>query len=197
MIIPPLCSEPEQLLTSLREGKEDSYAYVFRTYYAALFNYAGRIIRDEAQAHDIVQETFCHLYENRQTITIHFSLKSYLYKSVYNYCMDLIRHQKVVEGYINAEMLDVYFSKVIQLPEAELALMDKDLSEAIQDAVNRLPERCREIFRLSKFEGLSNKQIAELLDISVKTVEAQMTTAFTRLRKDLEWLLFIIFSINS
>ena len=68
--------------------------------------------------------------------------------------------------------------------------------EAIQDAINKLPERCREIFVLSKVDGLSNKQIAEQLNISMKTVEAQMTTAFVRLRKELGWLLCFIFIQN-
>ena len=85
---------------------------------------------------------------------------------------------------------------MIETPEAELALLDEDLKGAIQDAVDKLPERCREIFVLSKVEGLSNKQIAGQLGISIKTVEAQMTTAFVRLRKELGWLLCVIFFQN-
>ena len=99
-------------------------------------------------------------------------------------------------NYINQELLDFYFSKVVETPEAELLLVEEDLIGAIQEAVERLPERCREIFELSKMEGLSNKQVAEKLDISVKTVENQMTIAFSRLRKELEWLLCIIFFQN-
>lgn len=183
-------------MASLQHGEEEAYACVFRTYYAPLFNYAGRILRDEEQANDVVQETFCRLYEKRADITIHLSLKSYLYRSVYNSCIDLIRHRKVKDAYVDSEMLDFYFSRIIQSPEAELRMLDEDIGHAIREAISHLPERCRQIFCLSKLDGLSNKEIAEELGISVKTVETQMTTAFVRLRKELEWLLFIIFSIN-
>lgn len=193
----PFDIESGQLLTSLQKGDEEAFAYVFKTFYPPLFNYAGRILRDEEQANDVVQDTFCRLYENRSNITIHISLKSYLYRSVYNNCIDLIRHKKVANAYVDAKMLDFYFSRIIQLPEAELKMLDEDIGEAIREAIAHLPERCRQIFCLSKLEGLSNKQIAEKLGISVKTVETQMTTAFVRLRKELEWLLFIIISLNS
>lgn len=192
----PFDIESGQLLTSLQKGDEEAFAYVFKTFYPPLFNYAGRILRDEEQANDVVQDTFCRLYENRSNITIHISLKSYLYRSVYNNCIDLIRHKKVANAYVDAKMLDFYFSRIIQLPEAELKMLDEDIGEAIREAIAHLPERCRQIFCLSKLEGLSNKQIAEQLGISVKTVETQMTTAFVRLRKELEWLLFMIFSLN-
>lgn len=193
----PFDIESGQLLTSLQKGDEEAFAYIFKTFYSPLFNYAGRILRDDEQANDVVQDTFCRLYENRSNITIHISLKSYLYRSVYNNCIDLIRHKKVANAYVDAKMLDFYFSRIIQLPEAELKMLDEDIGEAIREAIAHLPERCRQIFCLSKLEGLSNKQIAEKLGISVKTVETQMTTAFVRLRKELEWLLFIIITLNS
>ena len=196
MGILPFDIDSKRVLTSLQKGDEEAFAYVFKAFYPPLFNYAGRILRDEEQANDVVQDTFCRLYENRSNITIQISLKSYLFRSVYNNCIDLIRHKKVANSYVDAEMLDFYFSRIIQLPEAELKMLDEDISEAIRKAIGHLPERCRQIFCLSKLEGLSNKQIAEQLGISVKTVETQMTTAFTRLRKELEWLLFMAITYN-
>lgn len=190
MGIPPY-TEPEDLWASLRKGDEKAFSDVFRLYYPDLFNYAGRIIRDEEQAKDVVQEVFCRLFENRLQLDVKTSLKSYLYKSVYNQCMDLIRHWKAVRGYESEKALDVYLDEIIQLPEAELRLLNQETGDAIQQAIERLPERCREVFCLSKLEGLSNKEIAERLGISVKTVENQMTTALKRLRKDLEWLLLV------
>ena len=186
----------EQLIIELRNGKEQAFAHVFRMYYNPLLNYAGRILKDPEAANDVVQEIFCRLFERRKELREGFQLRSYLYKSVYNSCLDAIKHRKVETNYVNQELLDFYFSKVIETPEAELALLDEDLKGAIQDAVDKLPERCREIFGLSKVEGLSNKQIAGQLGISIKTVEAQMTTAFVRLRKELGWLLCVIFFQN-
>ena len=182
----------EQLITELREGREKAFTQVFRMYYGPLLNYAGRILKDVELANDVVQECFCRLYERRKEIKRCFQVRPYLYRSVYNSCIDAIKHQKVENNYINQELLDFYFSKVVETPEAEQALLDEDLKGAIQDAINKLPERCREIFVLSKVDGLSNKQIAEQLNISMKTVEAQMTTAFVRLRKELGWLLCFI-----
>ena len=189
--------DPGSLIEDIREGKENAFAHVFKLYYGALLNYAGRILRDTELANDLVQETFCRFYENRQKLNVSISLKSYLYKSVYNACLDVIKHRKVEAEYLNRELLDFYFSKVIQTPEAELALQNEELREAVQEAIDKLPERCREIFVLSKVEGLSNKQIAEQLDISIKTVETQMTTAFAKLRKELGWLVCLIFILNS
>ena len=186
----------KHLTAGLRRGKEEAFAYVFRMYYSPLLNYAGRILKDVEAANDVVQECFCRLYERRRELRKELQVRPYLYKSVYNACMDAIKHQKVESNYINQELLDFYFSKVVETPEAEQALLDEDLKGAIQDAINKLPERCREIFVLSKVDGLSNKQIAEQLNISMKTVEAQMTTAVVRLRKELGWLLCFIFIQN-
>ena len=186
----------KHLTAGLRRGKEEAFAYVFRMYYSPLLNYAGRILKDVEAANDVVQECFCRLYERRRELRKELQVRPYLYKSVYNACMYAIKHQKVESNYINQELLDFYFSKVVETPEAEQALLDEDLKGAIQDAINKLPERCREIFVLSKVDGLSNKQIAEQLNISMKTVEAQMTTAFVRLRKELGWLLCFIFIQN-
>lgn len=188
--------DSEQLIAELRDGKEEAFARVFRMYYSPLLNYAGRILRDAELANDLVQETYCRLFERRKELNEELQIRPYLYKSVYNSCLDAIKHRKVESNYINQELLNFYFSKVVETPEAELELLDEDLKGAIQEAMKKLPERCREIFELSKIEGLSNKQIAEKLDISIKTVESQMTTAFVRLRKELGWLLCIIFFQN-
>ena len=112
-------------------------------------------------------------------------MRPYLYRSVYNSCIDAIKHQKVENNYINQELLDFYFSKVVETPEAEQALLDEDLKGAIQDAINKLPERCREIFVLSKVDGLSNKQIAEQLNIAETTVKTQVQRAYRMLRERL------------
>lgn len=102
----------------------------------------------------------------------------------------------MVSNYADRELLDFYFSEIVQTPEAELVLLGEDINNTLREAIDKLPERCREVFMLSKMEELSNKEIAERLGISVKTVEVQMTKALSRLRKELEWLLSLIFFIN-
>ncbi|MDR1273776.1 MAG: RNA polymerase sigma-70 factor [Odoribacteraceae bacterium] len=184
--------ETDELINEIREGKEEAFATVFHLYYKPLLSYAYRILRDPELANDTVQGAFCHFYEHRARISITLSIKSYLYKTVYNACLDAIKHRKVQHNYVNQQLLDFYFSKIVQTPEAEMALYNESIGEELRKAIDRLPARCREIFVLSKYDGLSNKQIAEQLNISEKTVEAQMTNAFSRLRKDLEWLLCLI-----
>lgn len=185
-----------QLMASLKEGREGAFAYVFKEYYGVLLNYASRILHDAEVANDLVQEVFCRLYEKRGELRGEIDLKPYLYRIVYNDCLNVIKHRNIEQNYVNGELLDFYFSKVIETPEAELALQSEELREAVQVAIQKLPVRCREIFVLSKIEGLSNKEIAERLGISVKTVENQMTVALSKLRKELEWLLFLIFLSN-
>lgn len=192
----PFPLESRQMLHALREKQEKAFVSLFEAYYPLLLNYAGRIIRDEAQANDIVQETFCRLYENSEKLSPDMALKPYLYKTVYHRCVDLLRHRKIAATPLETGMMDFYLSQIIQNPESELMLRDQELREAIGQAIEHLPERCREVFRLSKFEELSNKQIAQQLGISVKTVENQMTTAYLRLREELKWLLLIIIFQN-
>lgn len=185
-----------QLMASLKEGHENAFAYVFKEYYGVLLNYASRILHDAEVANDLVQEVFCRLYEKRGELRGEIDLKPYLYRIVYNDCLNVIKHRNIEQNYVNGELLDFYFSKVIETPEAELALQSEELREAVQVAIQKLPVRCQEIFVLSKIEGLSNKEIAERLGISVKTIENQMTVALSKLRKELEWLLFLIFLSN-
>ena len=182
----------KHLTAGLRRGKEEAFAYVFRMYYSPLLNYAGRILKDVEAANDVVQECFCRLYERRRELRKELQVRPYLYKSVYNACMDAIKHQKVESNYINQELLDFYFSKVVETPEAEQALLDEDLKGAIQDAINKLPERCREIFVLSKVDGLSNKQIAEQLNIAETTVKTQVQRAYRMLRERLVPIFLLI-----
>lgn len=180
----------------MHRGENRAFEYLFDNYYEGLLNYAGRIVGDVEVAHDLVQGAFCKLYEDCATLEIHLSIKSYLYKSVYYRCLDEIKHRKVVNDYVDRELLDFYFTEVVQSPEAELELLGEDVNRALQEAMEQLPDRCREIFKLSKLDELSNKEIAERLGLSVKTVEVQMTKALSRLRKELEWLLNLILFVN-
>ncbi len=186
--------ENEQvLLALLKKGDEKVYAYLFKAFYQALFNYAGRIVHDVDFAHDIVQGVFCRFYENRKKIMIEGTLKSYLYRSVYNSCLDTLKHEKVKNIYNDRVLLDFYLKDIALAPEVELNLRREEIRKAIESSINKLPERCRQIFVMSKIEEKSNQEIANELEISIKTVETQMRIALTKLRKDLGWLYYVIF----
>lgn len=148
----------------------DSY---FRKMYLPLGMYALRIVNDAQSAEDIVEDAFMkawQLIEEGKEIT---DFKSYMYRMVRNACITFIRNRK--------ETVGLEF-----VPEADEEAVDTSERDArIWSAIDQLPEKCREIFLLSKQDGLTNEEIAERMGISIKTVKNQMTKAFTRLREAL------------
>ena len=177
------------LVSALNEGNILAFEYVYKTYFKDLLNYASRILGDPEASKDAVQQAYYRMWENRVTLTIAVSPRAYLYRSVYNNCLNSITHKKTIRKYEEEQLKELYFSTVVQTPEAEMILERSEMERAIMTAVEGLPGKCREIFMLSKVDGLKNREIADQLGISLKTVEAQMTIAIKRLRKELGWLL--------
>lgn len=162
---------------------------LFNQFYVPLVNYAFRLLHDRDAAKDIVQDVFCHLWDNRAELDITIPIQAFLYKMAYTKCISSLRHQAIIRKYAELAMTDIYFQDIIQTPESEQNLINKDLNRYITEAIEHLPPRCKEIFLLSKIEHKTQKEIAHQLDLSEKTVENQMGIALTRLRKELEWLL--------
>ncbi|PKP00287.1 MAG: RNA polymerase sigma-70 factor [Bacteroidetes bacterium HGW-Bacteroidetes-8] len=179
-------SSNKTLLDALKDGKEEAYEYIFLKYYTNLYSYAFRILNNESDTKECIQSTFCHLWDIRKSLNINDSLKSYLYRSVYNGCIDIIRKKRVLEKYEEKGFLDIYMYGVVQNPEAEIKLQGSETRKAVQNSINSLPERCREIFIRCRVMGYSHAEIASSLNISVKTVENQMTIALTKLREKLK-----------
>lgn len=185
------------LITSLKNGDVDAFDYVYNKYYGSLIVYVVKILHSDVSAHDIVQEAFIKLWENRRKFII--SPVAYLYRSVYNSAIDNYNHKKVVEKYEKIHVENIYYDKVVQRPDAEASLIDKDLVQLFEQAKSKLPERCRLIFEMSRDEHLKNREISQILGVSEKCVENQMTIAIGRLRKDLkevidnQYLFFFLF----
>ncbi len=152
-------------------GKEfDSF---FRNMYLPLGMYALRILDDAQSAEDIVEDSFIKAWQLIEEGKEFEDFKSYMYRMVRNACLSFIRNRK--------EMVGLEF-----LPEADEETIDTSERDAlIWKAIDELPEKCREVFLLSKRDGLSNEEIAERMGISIKTVKNQMTKAFARLRESL------------
>lgn len=177
-------SSDNRLISSLKNGDEGAFDYMYKKYYGRLVSYAIRILHSDVHSHDIVQESFIKLWENRTKFTI--SPVSYIYRSVYNSSIDHYDHKKVVANYEKLHVENIYYDKVVQRPDAEIALVDKDITRLFEEAKSRLPARCRLIFEMRRDEQLKNKEISEILGVSEKCVENQMTIAINRLRKDLK-----------
>lgn len=169
--------------------KTEDYELIFRQYYEALCNYANNWLRDMDHAEEVVQEVFVKLWEKKQSLNIEGSVKAYLYKSVYNTAMNEIRRGKMKEKYVNEAS---NHEKVTQ-PSEGSAL--RDLEKRIETALQELPEQCRLVFRMSRFEELKYREIADVLNISVKTVENQMGKALRIMRENLSDYLVMVLVI--
>ena len=180
------------LIESLSKGDEGAYNYLIDTYHHQLCVYANSLVKNIYSAEDIVQNVFIKVWEQRTRLKPDHALKSFLYKLVYNEFIDLYRKNQSL------------FSLEKSYYDALNSVIQEDDSESFQrvlNVVNReiqnLPPKCKEVFILSKKEGLTNIEIAEHLDVSVKTVEAQITKAFSILRTSLEEkvknVLFLLF----
>jgi len=173
-------SEEKKRFEALSKGDKVAYEQLFRRFYGPLCVYASRILEDEPAAEEIVQDFFVKLWEKRQTIQIESSVKSYFFRSVKNLCFNRFKHEQIKlkharEVIANAESND-YGDHFLEV----------DLKKDIEESIAALPEKRREIFRLSREEGLKYREIAEKLNISIKTVEAQMGLAIKSLREKLK-----------
>ncbi len=176
----------------LKGGSEEAFTTLYNHYNLHLCSYAYRILNDNGEARETVHLTFCKFWDNRKGIDINESLNSYLYKSVYNNCISLLRKKKQYAKYVELGLGDLHFNRIVQNPHAELKMIDSENRKIILSAINELPEKCREIFIKCKINGLTYPKVAEDLNISVKTVETQMSIALRRLRKKLDWLLILL-----
>jgi len=181
------------------EIKLDKRAFeeLFRSFFPSLVLFAQKYVPDQDTAKEIVHNVFINLWEKRQQVDTGSPLKSYLFTSVHNRCLNYIRDQKKFDKdeTIFQRMDSADFSDGVDLLE------EQELEQRIYDALHSLPEKCREIFMLNRFEGLKYAEIAEKLGISVKTVETQMSKALKILREKLiDYLgmiiLFILTHLN-
>ena len=158
-----------------------TFEELFRSFFPSLVLFAQKYVPDQDTAKDIVHNVFINLWEKRQQVDTDSPLKSYLFTSVHNRCLNYIRDQK---------KFDKDETRFQRLDSTEFSdgvdrLEEQELEQRIFDALQALPEKCREIFNMNRFEGLKYAEIAQKLGISVKTVETQMSKALKILREKL------------
>lgn len=174
--------EEKYWLERLKEGDEAALRKIFDAFYPDLVARIFRIIPDPDTCQDIAQDVVVELWNRRDTIEIHSSLGAYLNRAAVNRALNYIksRNRNVVDG--SAEISETADVSDINAVAAE---QTEELESRLHEAINRLPERCRAVFALSRFEELSHKEIADRLGISVKTIENQITKAMKLLRESL------------
>jgi len=165
------------ILAGLRNGEEKSLKYVYDNHYGYLCGVVYKMIGDRATAEDLVQDLIYDLWRKRDRLNVTTSFKAYLRRAIVNKTLNYIRDKKLsFESDESVMNLQGNYSDSLQELQAE------DVKKVIDAAINSLPERCRLIFGLSRFENMSYKEIAISLDVSVKTVENQMSKALKVLR---------------
>lgn len=176
-------------------GRLDNQAFeeLFKEYFVPLMAFSRRILADEDDAREVVHQVFVNLWEKRSEIDLSTSLKSYLFTSVNNRSLNVIRDRKKFSSEEVPERAGEW--------DVSAQIESMELEEKIREVIDSLPERCREIFELNRFDGLKYSEIAVQLEISVKTVENQMSKALKILREKLAkyltillWL--ILFTLN-
>ncbi|MDO5978233.1 RNA polymerase sigma factor [Flavivirga spongiicola] len=183
------------LIRSLKKGEPKAYTFLVDSYHHKLCIYTYGLTNDHDLSEDIVQNVFVYIWKNRLKLKDHFLVKNYLYRSVYNEFIDQYRKRKTVMT-IEKKYIDALNHIVEKEDENSL----EKLIALVKKEIGNLPPKCKQTFLLSKQEGLTNIEIAEYLNVSIKSVEAHITKAFSILRKTLggkmNSILFLLFGIN-
>jgi len=167
----------KEFVLLLKSGDESAFTELINKYNRRLFAYAVSLSGDYSLAKDIVQDVFLKTYEYRKRLNPEFSIEGFLYRSVYNQFINVYHKNKSL-----LKVHDEYVRFLNQIiDESKDSEFDK-LIKIVNESINNLPKRCKEIFVLSKKEGYTNLEISEILNISIKTVEAQITIAFKSIR---------------
>ncbi|MGK0326359.1 MAG: RNA polymerase sigma-70 factor (ECF subfamily) [Polaribacter sp.] len=186
----------KEFISSLKRGDSKGYQFLVTSYHQKLCVYANSLANDPHLAEDIVQNVFMSIWKNRNKLKEEFVIKSYLYKSVYNEFIDQYRKNKKVL------VLDKkYIDALTYIVEEEDEKSLEKLINIVKKEIDKLPPKCKQTFLLSKEEGLTNLEISEYLNISIKSVEAHITKAFSVLRKSIgnkvNGILFLLFGNNN
>lgn len=181
-----------KFIEQLKKGDEGAYTYLVTTYHKKLFVYALSLTSDPIASEDIIQNVFLKTWEYRKRINPDYSIKSFLYKATYNEFINQYNKRKATsrleQAYIEA-LNNIVDDDNTELLERKIILVSK--------GIEQLPNKCKITFLLSKKDGLTNIEIAEFLNVSIKTVEGQLTKAYRLLREcvgnGLKGVLFLLF----
>jgi len=172
-----------RLVEQVAKGSEPAFERFFKTWFKSLYAYAFTMLQDEIMAEEMVQQVFYKIWEKKEQFAVHTSVKAFLYKAVYNECLNYLKHQK---HKANHKDHVVYINRnQVSDENAAMRVELNELQSHLQAALSELPEQCRTIFYMSRFDELKYREIAERMGLSIKTVEAQMGKALKILRKKL------------
>ena len=160
--------------TKVRAGDIREFERLFMKYHEPLCRHANKILNDMDTAEDLVQEFFYNFWKNRESFTLKFSLNAYLHQSIRNNALHYTQHLAVRKNY-SGKVLREFSDMMPANLQTDVDL--KELEKAIETTLQQMPERCSQVFRMNRFEGKKYREIADILSISEKTVEADMSKA--------------------
>ena len=190
-----MASSDSILIKLLKDGNPKVFETVYNRFFGPLFVYAKEYVINEEEAKELVQDTFLKLWEVKATLYDDTSLSAYLYRITRNNCLNYLKHLKVQKKYrqysVSKKMeLELNYSALNH--DSADGIISEELEEKVTDTINSLPPRCKQIFELSRFQDKKYREIAEELNISVKTVENQIQKALKIMRENLYGLLRLI-----
>jgi RNA polymerase sigma-70 factor, ECF subfamily len=171
-----------EVIEAIREGNKAVFQQVFDSSYGSLCQYAFTILKNMDEAEDIVQSVFIKMWERRDSLDVKHAMKSYLFRAVYNQSINELEHRKVV---VKHQVYD----KRNRNDEVQPEVFPEELENNIKVAIEGLPPQCKTVFLMSRYDELPYAQIAEKLNISVNTVENQISKALRILRLELKDLI--------
>jgi RNA polymerase sigma-70 factor (family 1) len=183
--------EPQErtICESIRNGDQKAFELVFKKFYGNLCAYANQILYDQDMAEEIVQELFFQVWQKREALMVEVSLKSYLYRAVHNSCLNHIKHNKIkiaYQQYAKDQNSNITFGQ-------QEAMEAEEFLGVVRKAIAKLPPGRKKIFMMIRYEQRRYKEVAELLGISVKTIENQMGKAMQFLRTELKSYFTVFF----
>lgn len=168
-----------RLFHSLAKGDELAFEKLYKLYFPRLYTFSLKIINDSSLAKDVVQNVFIKIWETRTSFSFE-NPEAFVYQMVRNASLNYIRHLKVVDN-LKSRVKDQYLGEELyyidMVGDEPYILIEKELQEKIFDVMNSLPDKCLAVFRMSRIEGLKNREIADQLEISIKSVEKHISKA--------------------
>ncbi len=182
-------------IEKIRGGDKVAFKKLFEEYYPRLYWFVNRYVMSKENADDIVKELFIELWQRKDRFVIQSSLNAYLYAAARNRAFNFLRSKQTKENYLTIRSIEDEELTIFKSPTKNPSevLEHKELTEAVHAAIELLPGRTKLVFTLHRDDGLTYSEIAQVMEISVKTVENQMARAFKILRSKLSYLLPVIF----
>ncbi len=190
----------KELIKSIKKGNHKSFELVFKTYYTRLCTYAFDYTRQLETAEDIVKDFFLNFWNNREKLEIKTSLSGYLFRSIHNQCLNYLEREKKRKKEIPSDNLHLIELKLKQPLTGDYPignLLANEMESQIMEVIEKLPAQCREIFKMSRFEELPHKKIAEKLNISENTVKTQIYRALKKIKEAIPLIAALLFSFFS